>query len=181
MRYLPVVPSKFVCAKLQTFKWNSVLYARAAHVTTRVAYIFHARWVILRGVDSAPHSRERAGNWDAQSHDPKRSKQIKIIKQNSPRVVICWRHSLFRASHGLMLVGGWGSISLYHSVWELPIMHVVWKIQPSHSCCVDSESMPLKMLFNLYFKIELWHLYKSLLPSAKGLSIYFYVESSPSY
>ena len=57
-------------------------------------------------------------------------------------------------------------------------MHVVWKIQPSHSCCVDSKSMPLKMLVNLYFKIELWHLYKSLLPSAKGLSIYFYVESS---
>ena len=44
-----------------------------------------------RGVDSAPHSRERAGNRDAQSHDPKRSKQIKIIKQNSP---------------GLLLVGG---------------------------------------------------------------------------
>ena len=134
-----------------------------------------------RGVDSAPHSRERAGNRDAQSHDPKISKQIKIIKQNSPRVVVCWRHSLFRASHGLMLVGGWGSINLYHSVCELPIMHVVWKIQPSHSCCVDSESMPLKMLFNLYFKIELWHLYKSPLPFAKGLSIYFYVESSSSY
>ena len=133
------------------------------------------------GVDSAHHSRERAGNRDAQSHDPKRSKQIKIIKHNSPRAVVCWRHSLFRASHGLMLVGGWGSINLYHSVWELPIMHIVWKIQPSHSCCVDSESMLLKMLYNLYFKIELWHLYKSLLPSAKGLSIYFYVESSPSY
>ena len=44
-----------------------------------------------RGVDSAPHSRERAGNRDAQSHDPKRSKQIKIIKQNPP---------------GLLLVGG---------------------------------------------------------------------------
>ena len=44
-----------------------------------------------RGVDSAPHSRERAGNRDAQSHDPKRSKQINIIKQNSP---------------GLLLVGG---------------------------------------------------------------------------
>ena len=39
--------------------------------------------------------------------------------------------------------------------------------------------MPLKMLFNLYFKIELWHLYKSLLPSAKGLSIYFYVDHPP--
>ena len=96
-------------------------------------------------------------------------------------IVVSWRHSLFRASHGLMLVGGWGSINLYHSVWELPIMHLVWKIQTSHNFCVDSESMPLKMLFNLYFKIELWHLYKSLLPSAKGLSIYFYVESSHSY
>ena len=133
-----------------------------------------------RGVDSAPHSRERASNRDAQSHDPKRSKQIKIIKQNSPRVVVSWRHSLFRASHGLMLVEE-GEYKLYHSVWEPPIICLAWKISSSHSCCVDSESMPLKMLFNLYFKIELWHLYKSLLPSAKGLSIYFYVESSPSY
>ena len=92
-----------------------------------------------RGVDSAPHSRERAGNRDAQSHDPKRSKQIKIIKQNSLRAVVSWRHSLFRASHGLMLVGGWGSINLYHSVWELPIMHVVWKIHPSHSCSLTAK------------------------------------------
>ena len=61
-----------------------------------------------RGVDSAPHSRERAGNRDAQSHDPKRSKQIKIIKQNFPRAVVSRRHSLFRASHELMLVGGGG-------------------------------------------------------------------------
>ena len=74
-----------------------------------------------------------------------------------------------------------GEYKLYHSVWEPPTMHVVWKISPSHSCCVDSESMPLKMLFNLYLKIKLWHLYKSLLPSAKGLSIYFYAESSSSY
>ena len=40
-----------------------------------------------------------------------------------------------------------GSINLYHYVWEQPIIHIVWKIQPSHCCCVDSESMPLKMLF----------------------------------
>ena len=44
-----------------------------------------------RGVNSTPHSREWADNRDAQSHDPKRSKQINIIKQNSP---------------GLLLVGG---------------------------------------------------------------------------
>ena len=29
-------------------------------------------------------------------------------KQNSPRIVVSWRHPLFRASHGLMLVGGEG-------------------------------------------------------------------------
>ena len=61
-----------------------------------------------RGVDSAPHSRERAGNRDAQSHDPKRSNDINIIKQNSPNAVFSWRQSLFRASHGLMIVGGGG-------------------------------------------------------------------------
>ena len=100
-----------------------------------------------RGVDSAPHSRESGGNRDAQSHDPKRSKQMKIIKQNSPRAVVCWRRSLFRASHGLMLVGGWGSINLYHSVWEPPIMCVAWKISRSLGCCVDNGSIPLKILF----------------------------------
>ena len=46
-----------------------------------------------------------------------------------------------------MLVGGWGSINLYHSVWELPIMCVAWKISPSLGCYVDNESMPLKILF----------------------------------
>ena len=48
MWYLPAVPSKFVCAKLQTFKWNSVLYARIAHVSTRDVCISHARQVILK-------------------------------------------------------------------------------------------------------------------------------------
>ena len=67
-------------------------------------------------------------------------------KQNSPRSVASWRHSLFRASHGLMLVEE-GEYKLYHSVWEPPIICLVWKISSSHSCCVDSESIPLKMLF----------------------------------
>ena len=150
------------------------MYALAAHVSTRAAYIFHARWVILKR--SGLHS-SLTRKWLVTGMPS----PMLYANKTPPGTLVSWRHSLFRASHGLMLVGGWGSINLYHSVWELPIMHVVWKIQPSHSCCVDSESMPLKMLFNLYFKIELWHLYKSLLPSAKGLSIYFYVESSPSY
>ena len=123
------------------------MYARAAQVTTRAAYIFHARWVSLKGVDSAPHSRERSGNRDAQSHDPKRSKQIKIIKQNSPRIVVGMDGTLLFRMAVECDCWWWGSINFYHSFWEPPIMYVAWKISPSHSCCVDNESMALKMLF----------------------------------
>ena len=135
MRYLPVVPSKFYVPNSKPS--NEILFCMIEQLMLQLGLPISSMLggLFSRGVDSAPHSRERAGNRDAQSHDPKRSKQIKIIKQNSPRAVVSWRHSLFRASHGLMLVGGCGSINLYHSVWELPIMHVVWKIQPSHSCC----------------------------------------------
>ena len=128
-----------------------------------------------RGVDSAPHSRENG--WSPGCPVPC-SNQIKIIANKTPL--------------GLLLVGGtrcfgqamdWcvlvvGEYELYHSVWELPIMCVAWKILRSLGCYVDNESMPLKILFISISKLELWHLCKSLLPSAKGLSIYFYVESS---
>ena len=131
-----------------------------------------------RVVDSAPHSRENG--WSPGCSVPC-SNQIKINANKTPS--------------GLLLVGGtrcfeqamdWcllvvGEYKLYHSVWELPIMYVAWKISRYHSCYLDSESISLKMLFNPYFKIELWHLYKSLLPSTKDLSIYFYIELSPSY
>ena len=67
-------------------------------------------------------------------------------KQNSPGIVVSWRHLLFQASHGLVIVGG-GGYKLYRSVWEQPIMCVAWKISRSLSCYVDSESIPLKILF----------------------------------
>ena len=35
------------------------------------------------------------------------------------------------------------------------------------------------MFLSLNFRFELWHLYKSILPSARGLYVYFCVESSP--
>src|SRR6266516_7915121 len=35
---------------------------------------------------------------------------------------------------------------------------------------VDRKGMPPKMFYLYIFRFELWHLYKSLLPSAKGLS-----------
>ena len=96
-----------------------------------------------RGVDSAPHSRENG--WSPGCPVPC-SNQIKIIKQNSPRIVASWRHPLFWASHGLMLVVE-GEYKLYHSVWEPPIMCVAWSISRSLGCYVDNESMPLKILF----------------------------------
>ena len=45
---------------------------------------------------------------------------------------------------------------------------------------VNEKGACLKISFISVLKLELWHLCKSLLPSAKGLSTYFYVVSSPS-
>ena len=96
------------------------------------------------GVDSAPHSRENG--WSPGFPVPC-SNQIKIIANKTPP--------------GLLLVGGtrcfeqamdWCLLvvreyKVYHSVWELPIMCVAWKISPSLGCYVDNESIPLKILF----------------------------------
>ena len=74
-----------------------------------------------------------------------KSNQKNNCKQNSPRFDVSWRHPLFRASHGLMLVGG-GEYKLYHSSWGPPIMCVAWKISRSLGCYVDNESIPLNYL-----------------------------------
>ena len=68
-----------------------------------------------------------------------------------------------------MLVGGRGTAYNVCSMEDIAISWLLcwqWKYTAQN-------------IIHLYFKTELWHLYKSLLPSAKGLSIYFYVESSP--
>ena len=96
-----------------------------------------------RGVDSAPHSRENG--WSSGCPVPC-SNQIKIIKQNSPRIVVSWRHRCFgQIMDWCSLVVG--EYKIYHSVWEPPIMCVAWKISPSLGCYVDNESIPLKILF----------------------------------
>ena len=56
-------------------------------------------------------------------------------------------------------------------------MYLVWKIPISLVFYVDNERIPLKILFISILNLELWHLYKSLLPSAKGLSFTFMQES----
>ena len=146
MRYLPTVPSKFVCAKLQTFKWNSVLYARAAHVSTRVVCIFHVRRVILKrsGLRS---SLTRKWLVTGMPSLMLYANQIEIIANKTPpRLLLVGGTRCFgQAMDWCLLVVG--EYKLYHSVWEPPIMCVAWKISRSHSCYVHSESIPLKMLF----------------------------------
>ena len=57
-------------------------------------------------------------------------------------------------------------------------MYPVWKKLGTLGFYVDNESIPLKIIFISVLKsFEFWHLCKSLLPSAKGLSFTFMQES----
>ena len=115
-------------------------------------------------------TRKMAGNRDAQSHDQKiKIKSKSNCKQNSPRFDVSWRHPFVSGKPWIDDCWWRGSKNVYHSIWEPSIMYVVWKILGTLGCYVDNEIIPLKIIY-LYFKIELWHLYKFLLPSAKGLS-----------
>ena len=103
-------------------------------------------------------------------------KSIKIIANKTPPgLLLVGRYPLFRTSHGVCLLVV-GEYKLYHSVREPPIMYLVWKIPRSLGCYVDNESIPLEIIY-LYFKIELQHLCKSLLPFAQGLSFTFMQEA----
>ena len=127
------------------------MYARIAHVSTRAVRIFHARRVILKRIGlRSSLTREWLVTGMPSPIALCKSNQNNC-KQNSPGTVVSWRHSLFRASHGLMLVGG-GGYKLYHSVWEPPIMCVAWKISRSLGCYVDNESILLKILFTSILK-----------------------------
>ena len=65
MRYLPAVPSKFVCAKLQTS--NEIMFCMLEQLMLQLGLPISSMLggLFSRGVDSFPHSRERAGNRDA--------------------------------------------------------------------------------------------------------------------
>ena len=64
--------------------------------------------------------------------------------------------------------------------WEPPLACLAWKMLITDGREVNKKGACLKISFIFVLELELWHLCKSLLPSAKGLSIYFYVVSSPS-
>ena len=150
--YLPFQVNLYVPNSKPSNKYP-VLYARIAHVSTRVVCIFHVRRVILKrsGLCS---SLTRKWLVTGMPSPMLYANQIKLIANKTPP--------------GLLLVGGtrcfeqamdWcllveGEYKLYHSVWEPPIMCVAWKISRSLGCYVDNESMPLKILFISVSKLE---------------------------
>ena len=54
-------------------------------------------------------------------------------------------------------------------------MCLTWKILKTLGRNIDMKGVPPKIIFISDLSFELWHLCKSLLPSEKGLSIYFHV------
>jgi len=145
---------------------EKLMYQLGLSVSSMLGGLFSKEWTLLLTHENM------AGHRDAQSHALRKSNQNNC-KQNSPRAVVSW--TVPRCSDGrgvcLLVVGEY---KLYHSISEPPIICVAWKISPSLGCYVDNESMPLKILFISISK-------SSSGTSTKGLSIYFYVESSPSY
>ena len=116
-----------------------------------VVDIFCAKHVILRSsVYSVAIARGNGHNRDAQSQTTKYKKEFifYIIKQKLPM-----------ESKPLL------------SAWEPPLACLVWKMLMTDGREVNEKGACLKISFISVLKIELWHLYKSLLPSAKGISI----------
>ena len=83
-----------------------VLYARIAHVSTRVVCNFHVRRVIIKrsGFRSSLTRKWLITGMPS----PMLKSNQNNCKQNSPGIVVSWRHPLFRASHGLLIVRGGG-------------------------------------------------------------------------
>ena len=114
-------------------------------------------------MDSAHHSREMAGNWDAQSHDQK----IEIknnCKQNSPRIDVSWIQLAMESES--MVEKGINFIFCLGTAYDISRMESVGS---SKSFSLVRKVCLSKCFLSLNFCFELWHLYKSLLPFAKGL------------
>ena len=70
-----------------------------------------------------------------------------------------------------MSVGG-GGVNFTFTTWELQLMCLAWKIPKTNGREVNKKGAFLKISFtSVLKKLELWHRCKSLLASAKGLSV----------
>ena len=125
-----------------------------------VVDIFRAKQVILRSsIYSVAIAQGMGGKRDAQSQTA-----------NMKRVHL-WNNQTKNPN---------GVKTFTFIAWEPPLACLAWKMLITDGHEVNEKGACLKISFISILKIELWHLCKSLLPSAKGLSIYFYVVSPPS-
>ena len=86
----------------------------------------------------------------------------------------CWygRHPWIRLAMDCerMLEKGINFILCLGTAYDLSSMEGIGRFSVVF---VDKKSVPLKIILSLNLSFELWHLYKSLLTSAKGLSFIY--------
>ena len=134
---------------------------------------FHARCVILKmSVYSLVIAWEYGGNRDAQSRN---EKEIYFMLSNNKFLGKCWygRQPWIRRAMDCerMVEKGINFTLCLRTTYDISSME---SIVNYFVVFVDRKGMPPKIfLFSLNLIFELWHLYNSLLPFAKGLSIYF--------
>ena len=172
MRYFHAVLSKFVCA-ISNFQ-NEFPFCVLVLLMKRQGWpiFFHARCVILKmSVYSLVIAREYDGNRDAQSRN---EKEIYVMLSNNKFLGKCWygRQPWIwpTMESERMVEKGINFIFCLATAYDVSSME---SIVHYFVVFVDRKGMPLKIFLSLNLNFELWHLYKSLLPSAKGLSIYF--------
>jgi hypothetical protein len=66
----------------------------------------------------------------------------------------------------------WWRGNLYFYSWKPPIMSLAWKILKSFVVTLIGKVHRSNEIISVLSN-ELWHISKSMLPSAKGLSIHF--------
>ena len=168
MWYLCVVLRKFVCS-ISNFKIN-FFCACTAHETVGGEWYFFmldvlfSRWVFIHL--SLHESTAKVLGMPS----PEMKNEFTLCCQiiNSLEMLV-WKAPVDTASHGKwsmvekginfnFCLGTGYDISSMESIGNYSIVFI------------DRKSMPPKMFYLYIFRFDLWHLYKSLLPSAKGLS-----------
>ena len=184
MQYSFAVLKKIVCA-ISNIQ-NKFLFCVLVPLMRRwaVANIFHARCVILT---MSVYSLVIA--WEyckvIRDADSRNEKWIYFMLSNNKFLGKCWygRHPWIGLAieSESMVEKGINFIFYLGTAYDISSME---RIGNYSIVSVDRKSMPPKMFYLYIFRFELWHLYKSLLPSAMGLSIYFmqflFLLESPS-
>ena len=102
---------------------------------------------------------------------PEMQKWIYFMLSNNKFLGKCWygRHPWIQLAmeSESMMEKGINFIFCLGTAYDVSSMESVGMLQVVF---VGRKSMPPKMFLSLNFLFELWHLYKSLLPSVKGLS-----------